>query len=205
MMIAIIKYGMGNVASVQKSLKKLGYSSIITNNHEEIKKSDFIILPGVGSFDSGMKNLQKLGLVDLLTQEVVVKKKPFLGICLGMQLLAFRGYEPYEGAGLGWIEGEVIKIELEQKLRIPHLGWDNVRTTNNQLSFYEEFSNLDYYFIHSYHFVAENQSDVVLKIEYGIPLVAALQKDNIYGVQFHPEKSQAAGMKLLKKIIDQYA
>lgn len=204
-MIAIIKYGMGNVASVQKSLKKLGYDSIITDNHEEIKKSDFIILPGVGSFHSGMKNLQKLGLVDLLTQEVVIKKKPLLGICLGMQLLASRGYEPYEGAGLGWIEGEVIKIEPEQKLRIPHLGWDNVQVTNNQLNFYEEFNNLDYYFIHSYHFVAEDQSDVVLKIEYGIPLVAALQKDNIYGVQFHPEKSQVAGMKLLKKIIDQYA
>lgn len=205
MTIAIIKYGMGNVASVQKALKKLGYSSIITDNHEEIKQADFIILPGVGSFDLGMRNLRNLGLVDLLTQEVVVKKKPFLGICLGMQLLATYGNEPCKGAGLGWIDGEVVKIVSAKKLRIPHLGWNNVQTVGNRLDFYQEFADLDYYFIHSYHFVPENRNEVVLEVTYDIPMVAALQKDNIYATQFHPEKSQDAGMRLLKKIIDQYA
>jgi len=205
MTIAIIKYGMGNVASVQKALKKLGYSSIITDNHEEIKQADFIILPGVGSFDLGMKNLRDLGLVDLLTREVVVKKKPFLGICLGMQLLATYGNEPCKGAGLGWIDGEVVKIVSEKKLRIPHLGWNNVQTVGNHSDFYQEFADLDYYFIHSYHFVAENRKEVVLEVIYDTPMVAALQKENIYATQFHPEKSQDAGARLLKKIIDQYA
>lgn len=205
MTIAIIKYGMGNVASVQKSLTKLGYHSVITDDHEEIKQADFILLPGVGSFNSGMENLNKLGLVDLLTQEVVVKKKPFLGVCLGMQLLATYGNEPCRGLGLGWIDGEVIKIETEQKLRIPHLGWNNVHVTGNRADFYQEFDDLDYYFIHSYHFVPKNREDVVLEATYDIPIAATLQKDNIYAMQFHPEKSQEAGMNLLKKIIDQYA
>lgn len=205
MTIAIIKYGMGNVASVQKALKKLGYFSVITDNHEEIKRADFIILPGVGSFDLGMKNLRNLGLADLLTQEVVIKKKPFLGICLGMQLLATYGNEPRKSDGLGWIDGEVVKIVSEKKLRIPHLGWNNVQTTDSHFDFYKEFAGLDYYFIHSYHFVTESEKDAVLKVVYDIPIVAALQKENIYATQFHPEKSQEAGMRLLKKIIDQYA
>src|SRR3990167_8031213 len=121
MTIAIVKYGMGNVASVQKVLKKLGYHSIITNDHDEIKNADFIILPGVGSFKKGMENLAESGLVDVLTHEVVVNKKPFLGICLGMQLIATHGNEPVPVNGLGWIEGEVIKITSETGLRIPHL------------------------------------------------------------------------------------
>jgi glutamine amidotransferase len=205
MTIAIIKYGMGNVASVQKTLKRLGYCSVITDNHEEIRKSDFILLPGVGSFKAGMENLQKLGLVQLLTREVIGKNKPFLGICLGMQLLATYGYEPSKTPGLNWIEGEVVKIESSQKLRIPHLGWNDVESSGNKSSFYNEFSGLDYYFIHSYHFIAKNQDDVVLRVTYDTPMVAALQKNNIYAMQFHPEKSQDAGMELLKKIIDQYA
>jgi imidazole glycerol-phosphate synthase subunit HisH len=204
MKIAIIKYGMGNIASVEKSIKKLGFESIITDNHSEIQHSDFIILPGVGSFQKGMENLNKSGLVDLLTDEVVFKKKPFLGICLGMQLLSTYGTEPSKVAGLGWINGEVVKIETRGKLRIPHLGWNNV-FTDEKATFYQEFDGLDYYFIHSYHFKVKNQAEVVLRVMYDEPLVAALQKENIYAVQFHPEKSQDAGMRLLKKIIDYYA
>lgn len=205
MKVAIIKYGMGNVASVQKALRKLGYESIVTNRRIEIQKSDFIILPGVGSFGKAMENLHKLGLVDFLTQEVVKKNKPFLGICLGMQLLATYGTEPCRVRGLGWIDGKVMRIETGEKLRIPHLGWNNVQTTCNKQNFYEEFDGLDYYFVHSYHFIVKNKKNVVLKVKYGIPIVAGLQKDNIYAMQFHPEKSQDVGMKLLKKIIDQYA
>lgn len=205
MIIAIIKYGMGNVASVQKSLKKLGYQSIVTNDHKEIRQADFVILPGVGSFGLGMENLHKLGLVDLLTDEVVKNGKPFLGICLGMQLLATYGNEPRKERGLGWIEGDVVKLEPKEKLSVPHLGWNDVRATDIKSDFYQEFNGLDYYFIHSYHFVAKNKEDVVLGVQYGIPIVAGLQKNNIYAVQFHPEKSQNAGVTLIKKIINQYA
>lgn len=204
MKIAIIKYGMGNLASVEKSLKKLGFQIIITDNHDEIQKSDFIILPGVGSFQKGMENLHKSGLVDLLTEEVVIKKKPFLGICLGMQLLAAYGTEPCKVAGLGWINGTVIKIETQKELKIPHLGWNNVYA-DKKSTFYQDFDGLDYYFIHSYHFKVKNEDNVVLRVMYDEPMVAALQNENIYAVQFHPEKSQEAGMQLLKKIIDQYA
>jgi imidazole glycerol-phosphate synthase subunit HisH len=204
-MIAIVKYGMGNVASVQKALKKLGCLSVITDNHNEIRKSDIIILPGVGSFTVAMRNLHKSGLAELLTEEVVKKKKPFIGICLGMQLLATFGTEPSKIKGLGWIDGEVIKIRPHRELRIPHLGWDNVQTTDSKMGFYREFNGLDFYFIHSYYFVPKNQKDVVLKVKYGDFLTAGLQKNNIYAFQFHPEKSQDAGMKLLKKVIDQYA
>ncbi len=203
MKIAIIKYGMGNVSSVQKSLKKLGYDSIITDDHIEIRQADLIILPGVGSFQAGMENLQKSGLADFLTQEVVEKGKPFIGICLGMQLLATLGNEPCKCNGLGWIDGEVKKIK--SKLRIPHLGWNNVQITDNKKDFYREFDNLDYYFIHSYHFVVRDSKDATLMVTYDFPMVAALQENNIYAMQFHPEKSQDAGMRLLKKIIDQYA
>jgi glutamine amidotransferase len=204
MTVAIIKYGMGNVASVQKAIRKLGYNSIITSDYDQIQNADFIILPGVGSFCAGMENLQKLGLVDILTKEVVYNKKPFLGICLGMQLLATIGNEPNREKGLGWIDGEVIKIESQHQLRIPHLGWNNV-SVENRNEFYNEFDGLDYYFIHSYHFKANNEKDVVLSVQYDSKLVAALQKDNIYAMQFHPEKSQEAGMALLKKIIEQHA
>ena len=196
---------MGNVASVQKTLNVLGFHSVITDNHKEISQSDFILLPGVGSFQKGMENLKESGLDDLLTREVIVRKKPFLGICLGMQLLATYGNEPEKRNGLGWIEGEVVKMELHQKFRVPHLGWNNVKSMDTAPYFYKEFNDQDYYFIHSYHFVAANSGEVTLKVEYDIPMVAALQKENIYAMQFHPEKSQEAGMMLLKKIIDQYA
>lgn len=204
MRIAIIKYGMGNVASVKKTIDKLGYKCIITNNYGEIRTSDLIILPGVGSFKTGMVNLNKLGLVDILTSEVINNKKPFIGICLGMQLIATYGNEPHKIKGLGWVKGEVVSIEPEQKLRIPHLGWNNVKV-ENKIAFYQEFDDLDYYFIHSYHFKIADRNHVTLSVKYDTPLVAAIQKENIYAIQFHPEKSQEAGMKLLRKIITQYA
>lgn len=204
MTIAIVKYGMGNVASVQKVLKKLGYTSIITDNPLEIKKADLILLPGVGSFKKGMENLNASGLVSLLTEEVVSNKKPFIGICLGMQLVATYGNEPEKVSGLGWIDGEVVKIESPKNLRIPHLGWNTINATHPD-GLYASFNQKDYYFIHSYHFKAANPEEVTFTVNYDENMVAALQKDNIYAMQFHPEKSQEAGMGLLKKIIDQYA
>lgn len=202
MVIAIIKYGMGNVASVQKAIKKIGFTSVITDSHEEIINSDVILLPGVGSFEKGMANLKASGLVDLLTEEVINNKKPFIGICLGMQLLASFGNEPERIKGLGWIEGEVVKIISPKKYRIPHLGWNSV---NSHTHDYSMFNNKDFYFIHSYHFKPKKQEEVIFTVNYDLEMVAGLQKENIHAFQFHPEKSQTFGIELLGKILNKYA
>jgi len=200
--VAIIKYGMGNVTSVEKALKKIGVSSTITDNQDEIAKADFIILPGVGAFKKGMENLQTSGLADFLTEQVIEKKKPFIGICLGMQLVASDGNEPKPIKGLGWIDGDVIKIK--SNLRVPHLGWNEV-ISKNENSLFHDFQKQDFYFIHSYHFKPQDPKYVMLSVEYDGEKVAAIHKNNIYAVQFHPEKSQDFGIALLKKILDQHA
>jgi glutamine amidotransferase len=202
MKVAIIDYGMGNVASVEKAINFLGVSSIITKDKIEIESADFIILPGVGAFNQGMINLQESGLVELLNLEVMDKKKPFMGICLGMQLLAEKGYEPKPCKGLGWIEGEVKRID-EPGRSIPHLGWNEISTKENSLI--SEFDKKDFYFIHSYHFDVKNPIMVVATVKYGNDYVAAIQKDNIFAAQFHPEKSQTSGLALLNNFFEFYA
>lgn len=198
-MVSIIDYGMGNLASVQKALNFLNIKSIITNEHSLIKGSSIILLPGVGSFAQGMENLNERNLVDLLTEEVMVKKKPFLGICLGMQLIMEYGNEPYECKGLGWIEGEVKKFEL-LNLKIPHMGWNNIQILNKK--YYNNLENSDFYFIHSFHVKTKNYQDIAATVNYGFDVVASVQKDNIFATQFHPEKSQAAGLSLLKTFFE---
>lgn len=198
-MIAIIDYGMGNVASVQKALNFLNIKSIITNDHDVIRNSSSILLPGVGSFSQGMENLEQRGLVDLLTEEVLTTKKPFLGICLGMQLIFEKGNEPHECKGLGWIEGEVVKFEL-QNLNVPHMGWNNIEVKNDK--YYKMLPTNDFYFIHSYHAVPTSKKDVSATVHYGFDVVASVQKDNIFATQFHPEKSQTAGLSILKNFFD---
>ena len=198
-MVAIIDYGMGNVASVQKALSFLNIKSVITQEHDVIKNSSVILLPGVGSFAQGMENLNQRNLVDLLNEEVVIKQKPFLGICLGMQLIMERGNEPYECKGLGWIEGEVKKFELLD-LNIPHMGWNNIQVLNNK--YFNNLENSDFYFIHSYHVKTTNDRDIAATVNYGFNVIASLQKDNIFATQFHPEKSQTAGLSLLKTFFD---
>jgi glutamine amidotransferase len=200
--VAIIDYGMGNIASVDKAVCYLGYESVITNNPIEINSSNYIILPGVGAFAQGMDNLNKLGLVDLLTNEVIVNKKPFLGICLGMQLIATKGHELKLTNGLGWVEGEVIKINEPDK-SIPHLGWNEITVTND--SFIKDFNQKDFYFIHSYHFSVTNREDIAATVNYGNSYVAAIQKENIFASQFHPEKSQLSGLSLIKSFLKFYA
>jgi glutamine amidotransferase len=201
-MVAIIDYGMGNVASVKKALDFLHIKSVITDDHEIISNADVILLPGVGSFAQGMKNLEEKGLVELLTNEVIVKQKKFLGICLGMQLIMEKGIEPYECKGLGWVKGQVVKFELED-LNIPHMGWNNISVVNP--TFYEESQPKDYYFIHSYHVVPDNKEDIAATVSYGFDVVASIQKDNIFATQFHPEKSQTAGLSLLKTFFSKSA
>lgn len=194
-MVAIINYGLGNLASVQKALNFLKIENKITDNHNEIKSADFILLPGVGSFAHGMNNLKEKGLVDVLNEEVIGKRKKFMGICLGMQLIAETGTEPEVTPGLGWIKGTVKKIEADG-LRIPHMGWNNIEVTNQ--NYFNNLDKKDFYFIHSYHFVPENKSVVAATVKYGQSLVAAVQNENIFATQFHPEKSQQAGLDLLK-------
>jgi glutamine amidotransferase len=194
-MVAIIDYGMGNVASVQKALNFLNIENIITSDHNEISASTAILLPGVGSFKQGMANLNERGLVELLTKEVIENKKKFLGICLGMQLIMDQGSEPEVTKGLGWISGEVIKFELEN-LAIPHMGWNSITNKNNK--YFNNLDQSDFYFVHSYHVVPNDKSTIAATVNYGFEVVASLHNNNIFATQFHPEKSQNAGLELIK-------
>lgn len=202
--IVIIDYNMGNLRSVQKAFERVGADAIISNNHEVIKKASKIVLPGVGSFKDGMENLDKLDLITILNEEVISKKKPFLGICLGMQLLSKKGYENGETKGLSWVDAEVIKFDFtnyEKKLKIPHVGWNNVKYKNKNQLFDNILDNSDFYFVHSYYFnTVENV--ITSSTDYGFDFTSSIQKDNIYAFQFHPEKSQNVGLKLLENFVN---
>lgn len=200
-MVAIIDYGMGNVASVQKALHFLKIDSKVTSNFEDINNSKYIILPGVGSFRQAMENLEKRKLVSFL-KEKVAEGKPFLGICLGMQLLAERGYEDGVTEGLGFIEGDVILIP-ETNLPIPHIGWNNITVKIPQ--YFDNLNDNNFYFVHSYFFNATDVNDISATVKYGNDLVAVVQKNNVFGTQFHPEKSQTSGLQVLKNFINYHA
>jgi glutamine amidotransferase len=198
----IVDYGMGNIESVKKSLDLIGINSVISNLEKDFDDCEFIILPGVGSFKQGMENLYNLNLVNILNAEILVKKKSFLGICLGMQLIAQVGTEHGLTNGLGWIDGSVMKIESES-LKIPHLGWNNIFA--NEDSFLRPFDGKDFYFIHSFHFEVTNPQDISASVNYGRDYVAAVQRNNIFATQFHPEKSQSEGIKILKYFFNKNA
>ena len=201
-MVAIIDYGMGNVASVQKALNQLMIKSVVTYDHSQITEADSIVLPGVGSFTQGMKNLVERGLDVLLTEEVTNKNKKFLGICLGMQLIMENGTEPAPYKGLGWIKGSVEKFP-ETELRVPHMGWNDITVLND--TFYKDINTRDFYFIHSYHVVPEDKSVIAATVRYGFDVVASVQKDTIFATQFHPEKSQNSGISVLNAFFKQHA
>ena len=198
-MIGIIDYGMGNVGSVESMINHLGYHKTkIVTTPQELKNVDKIILPGVGTFDNGMKSLQESGLLSELNKQVLNKNKPVLGICLGMQLLMDRSEEG-KLSGLGWIKGECKKFIFDnKKLKVPHMGWNEVTPINNKLC--DEVSR--FYFVHSYYAQCKNKNNIMLKTNYGIEFVSGIFDGNIFGVQFHPEKSHSYGMKLMKKFID---
>ncbi len=194
-MIAIIDYGMGNARSVERMLARIGVPAVLTNDPAVIALSTHIILPGVGAFDAGMRALRSSGLLPLLRAKVLEKNTPFLGICLGMQLLTKRSEEGTED-GLGWIDAETVKLSRTD-LRIPHMGWNTVTVQKNCPLFTELTENVRFTFAHSYH-VKSNTEDIAATSEYGGTIVAAIGRDNIRGVQFHPEKSHTFGMQLLK-------
>jgi imidazole glycerol-phosphate synthase subunit HisH len=190
---------MGNVASVAKAVRHLGHDPIVTAEATAIADADHIILPGVGAFAAGMGNLRSRGLEEILNREVIEKGKPFMGICLGMQLLATTGTEPDDTPGLGWIPGRQERI-LAEGLRIPHLGWNEVTVKGSKA--FASLPSLDFYFIHSYHLLADDDRQVVATVPYGAPLTAAVQRDNVFATQFHPEKSQVAGLQLMRNVLE---
>jgi len=202
-MIAIIDYGLGNLKSVAGAIEKTGYKPIITSKQSEIDNSEKIILPGVGAFSEGIKNLKKFELFTVLSNNVLKQKKPILGICLGAQLLAKISYEFGQHEGLGYIEASVDKLETnDQKLRIPHVGWNELFQKQKSILFEDISDNSLFYFVHSYILNCYNKEIVIGESKYGKQFTAAFQQDNIYGTQFHPEKSQLEGIRLLKNFLD---
>ncbi len=198
-MLAIIDYGYGNVRSLQNSLTYIGYDSIITSDPEQIKDAKKLLLPGVGAFRDAINALHKTDLVGLLNEEVLEKKKPVLGICLGMQLMAKKSYEHGEFSGLGWFDSEVVKIETNENLKVPHVGWNNIVSKNSEWLFSGIPENgSDFYFVHSYYMKCRNIIDISSVTNYGLDLTASVCKENITATQFHPEKSQDNGLKLLE-------
>lgn len=196
-MIAILDYGIGNLKSIYNMFKKVGIDSIITSDIEEIKKADKYLLPGVGSFDHGINSLKKAPFFETLEKEVLQNKKPILGICLGMQLLTNSSEEGKE-KGLGWIDAQTIKFDLEDKsLSIPHMGWNKTNPTNTK-NIYHNLEENRFYFVHSYHVVCNDEKYILATANYGKKFTCSFYKDNIYGVQFHPEKSHKFGMQLFK-------
>ena len=195
-MIAIIDYDAGNLKSVEKALQFLGQECVITRDFHEIKKADKVILPGVGSFGDAMSQLRKFEL-DKVIHEVAAEQKPFLGICLGLQLL-FDGSEESEGVeGLHLLDGEILRIPEQEGLKIPNIGWNSLDLQNNGRLFQNLEGSPFVYFVHSYYLKAREESIVKATIEYSTHIHASVEKDNIFACQFHPEKSGTVGLQIL--------
>lgn len=200
--LAIVDYGMGNLLSVKRTLDRMKVNSVISSNPKEILGSDKIILPGVGHFGKAMSNLSELGLIDILHEAVLDKQKPILGICLGMQLMT-KGSEEGDAVGLGWFDGQVIKFQVSDKIRhkVPHIGWNQIqiKKESSLMNSIPELS--DFYFLHSYYVKINDQFDILNETHYDFFYPSAIEKDNIFGVQYHPEKSYDVGARLLKNFI----
>lgn len=200
--VSIVDLGLGNVTSVSRALSHIGISNCVTSSNQDIVDSDLIIFPGVGNFFEASKRLFESNIAACLHEEVLNKKKPILGICLGMQLLADSGEEGGQSKGLGFISGQIKKIDVEGKgLRLPHIGWNDVAKNNFRL-----FENIEdetpcFYFVHSYAMNVEDAAVKFTSCDYGTKVTAAVSKGNILGTQFHPEKSQSNGLTVLKNFV----
>jgi len=210
MLLTIVDYGVGNLRSIAKSIEKansennLNYSVKVSSDVSDVKKSDKIVLPGQGSFKAckdGIDNIK--GLQEELNESVLIKKKPIYGICAGMQLFATTGHEIEKTTGLNWIPGEVIKLDLgSSKFKIPHMGWNELKIENTSSVFKDVINEDHAYFIHSYEFIPEDKKSVSITTNYGKDIIAAVSFKNIYGSQFHPEKSQNTGIKILTNFLN---
>ena len=197
-MIAIIDYDVGNISAVANMLQRLGLKCVMTHKHEDVMEADRIILPGNGAFDECVRNLRSSGLIPLIESRVLGEKIPLLGICVGAQMLGHSSEEGVE-PGLGWIDMTVNRFADLERFPVPHMGWQEVmpsESSNPLLSLLEPAAR--FYFVHSYFMKPKNQEDILLKASYGQDFVAAVAKDNIAGVQFHPEKSHRFGKQLLE-------
>lgn len=200
-MIALVDYGMGNIKSVTKAIEAVGGEVSVTQSADEIRKAKAIVLPGVGAFQDCMANLERLGLIEIIKEEIN-KGKPYLGICLGMQILFTESEEFGLCRGLDLIKGRVIKFSLPREYKIPHMGWNNVRLSKKS-PFLKEISDSSFfYFVHSYYVVPDDNKVIAGQTDYGVSFVSMLIHENIYATQFHPEKSQKMGLKLLRNFVE---
>lgn len=203
-MIVIVDYGMGNLGSIANMLKKAGAKAVISADAGAIEDASKLILPGVGAFDNGMKNLADRGLIPLLNSHILEKKKPILGLCLGMQLFS-RHSEEGQLPGLGWLDAETIRFRFDSSndlLKIPHMGWNTIEIQQAHPLFANMEGEPRFYFVHSYHVVCADRVNVLAQTTYGFDFVSMVVKENILGAQFHPEKSHKFGMWLLKNFAE---
>jgi len=199
---AIIDYGMCNLDSVARAVEECGGTPLVTDQAKDLGRAARIILPGVGAFPEAMNNIRKRSFEEALQEQVIHRQIPLLGICLGMQLLAEKGTEIEEINGLGLIAGEIRRLEAnEQDTRLPHIGWNEVHFVKESILFRGVDTGRDFYFVHSYHFCPENESDKLAWTPYSNGFASAVQKQQIFGVQFHPEKSQRLGFQVLKNFL----
>ncbi len=196
-MIAIIDYDAGNIRSVEKALEFLGQETIVTRERESILKAEKVILPGVGAFGDAMKRLKEYGLAEVI-REVTERGTPFLGICLGLQLLFERSDEAPGVDGLGILKGEILKIPENYGIKIPHMGWNSLQFPRKGRLFEGVARDSYVYFVHSYYLRAADESDVTATAEYGVQIHASVERGNIFACQFHPEKSSGTGLQILK-------
>lgn len=205
-MIAIVNYGVGNLGSIANMLKKVGVRSTIASDEAAIASADKLILPGVGAFDNGMQNLRVRGLIEILNRQVLEERKPILGLCLGMQMFTF-GSEEGTLPGLGWLDATTVRFTFDgaapEALKVPHMGWNYIQPERTDPLLADLPNEPRFYFVHSYHLVCSNTDDVLASTNYGYNFPAMVHKGNIYGAQFHPEKSHKYGMALLKNFAEQ--
>jgi glutamine amidotransferase len=201
--IVIVDYGLGNLNSVKRKLDRLKAASIITSNSEEIRNADKLILPGVGHFSKAMENLDKLGLIPLLNELAIEKKIPILGICLGMQLMC-ESSEEGNAKGLSWVDGKVVRFNVSDpiKYKVPHTGWNSVVLRNNSPLMKNIPEDTAFYFVHSYHVDLKDQNLAINLTSYDYSFVSGFQKENIFGLQYHPEKSHDVGDQIFQNFID---
>jgi imidazole glycerol-phosphate synthase subunit HisH len=203
--ITIVDYGMGNLLSVKKRIDRLKFQPKISSDPKEILQSDKIILPGIGHFQKAMDCIRSLNLLDALNEAVLVKKKPILGICLGMQLMAKHSQEG-DSTGLGWFDADVVRFDVKDTLayKVPHTGWNGVINKKSAPLSQDIPDNSEFYFVHAYHMKLNDPADALHETDYEYSFVSAVEKENIMGVQYHPEKSHEVGELMLKNFATRY-
>lgn len=201
-MVAIVNYGMGNLHSVLKKLRSCGVDGVVTDDYSVISQASKIILPGVGHFAMAMNNLDKLHLTETLNECALVKKTPLLGICLGMQLMAAKSEEG-SVPGLGWFDAQVVRFNIQNPLlyKVPHTGWNQINVEKQSPLMKDIPDKSEFYFVHSYHWETDHKSDILNTTDYEYNFISAVEKQNIFGVQYHPEKSHDAGELLFRNFL----